>query len=285
MIFKRKFILENSLGKEIEFSSTSDFVLKHIDGISSNFVEISTSKGANQIGETITNMHVKSKTLTIDGVIKNNTLVNRDILLNNIFPLDNCKLKCLIGEDEYYLDVICTTTPSVQNVDYGARFQILFYATYPFWKAKGNNVTSVNGIEPKFSFPRNFSGTWKIGDIIRNEFINVVNEGNFETGMEIKIFSRGVASNFTITNVKTMRLIKLNYTMQANEIVTITTGYNNKKAVSNINGNLFRYLDLANRDFQFLQLTQGDNILKYQVDVNQNNTECTISNEIVRVGI
>ena len=71
--------------------------------------------------------------------------------------------------------------------------------------------------------------------------------------------------------------------MQAGEEITITTGYNNKRIISSTNGNIIRYLDLINS--VFLQLEPGDNILKFEADVNEIGVEVNINYTTVKVGL
>jgi len=71
--------------------------------------------------------------------------------------------------------------------------------------------------------------------------------------------------------------------MQAGEEIAITTGYNNKRIISSLNGNIIRYLDLINS--VFLQLEPGDNIFKFEADENEQGVEAKIKYSTVKVGL
>jgi len=284
MILNRKFLYDNSMGDEIIFALDSNFILNSIEGISSNGIDISSSDSVNQVGSTINYKHVKDKNITINGTIKKNTEANREKLLNVILPRDNAKLYCILDDgSKYYLDVTPATTPIIENIDYGAKFQFVLNCPYPFWKTVSDDLTILNGIQPMFRFSRNFSGTWQVGSSIVSEFINVRNEGNQGVGMDITLKATSKCSGFKVQNVKTLEYIYLEYEMQAGEEVTITTEYNNKRIISSINGNIIRYLDLLNS--VFLQLKSGDNIFKFTANFNEDGVEVSITHNTVKAGL
>ena len=69
---------------------------------------------------------------------------------------------------------------------------------------------------------------------------------------------------------------KINKTMAAGEIITLTTDFGNKRVESNLNGvtiNAFNYIDIEST---FLQLATGDNLFRYDADINIDNLEVTI---------
>ena len=188
MILTRKFLYQSSKGEEIFFALDSDFILNSIKGIDSNIVDIKSTYSIGQIGSTVNYKHIKDKNITINGAIKKDTEINREKLLNAVLPADDAKLFCILDNgDRSYIDVTPVTTPIIDNVDHGAKFQIVLNCPYPFWKDSGINSSTLNGIQPRFRFPRNFSGVWQIATSIATEFVNVRNTGNQSIGMEINL--------------------------------------------------------------------------------------------------
>lgn len=284
MIVKRKFIYVNSDGEELELSITSDFLLKKISGISEITTSISSSKSIGQVGETITGTDVQKRNITVNGIINGNVEVNRNRLLNIIRPKDNAKLICVLNDYEsYYLDVTPQNTPDVENTDCVANFQFSLNAAYPYWKNTVGSLTQLIGIVPRFRFERNFSGTWKIGETVVSEFINVFNPGSETIGIEFVLRAKTACKNINIVNVKTYEHFKINYSMQPLEVIRLTTGFNNKKIVSSLNGNIIKNVDLLNSTF--LQLRPGDNIFKVIVEENQEGLDVEAVYEITKVGV
>lgn len=284
LILQRKYIYVNSDGDELTFSIDSEFIIKTIDGVSENNIDLSTSKSIGQIGETITSKNVQRRSITVDGVINGNTEVNRERLIKLIRPQDNAKLICVLnGYESYYLDITPTMTPKIENTDCASNFQFTLNSAYPYWKNVEGSLTQLTGIVPLFRFERNFTGTWKIGETVVSEFINVKNEGSETIGVEFVLRAKTACRNIKIINVNTLEYFKINYSMKPLEIIRINTGFNNKSIFSSLNGNIIKDVDLLNSTF--LQLKPGDNIFKVEVDENKEGLEIETVYEITKVGI
>ena len=83
-------------------------------------------------------------------------------------------------------------------------------------------------------------------------------------------------TNPSILNVNTQEFIKINKTMVAGEVLTVTTHFGAKKVESVLNGvttNAFNYIDFGST---FLQLDVGDNLMRYDADTNLDNLEVSI---------
>ena len=105
---------------------------------------------------------------------------------------------------------------------------------------------------------------------------NIINEGDIECGLTIEFIAKGTVKNPSLLNINTQEYIKVNRTMVAGERITVSTGYNNKKIVSELDGittNIMNYLDLNST---FLQLEVGDNLFRYDADDNLSQLEVNI---------
>lgn len=286
-ILKRKFIFESSLGQSVSFGLDQDFVIKHIDGIDSNRVDLSTSKSVGQIGDTVNNIDIKSKSITIEGFIKTNDLNLRYDALNKIIPGDIGKLSCILETGEsLYLDVVVKNSPTIENKDCMPKFQLEFTTEYPFWRASESERSVVSGLIPLFRYPRNTGNPtpWRFSKYPEGELTYITNYGNYEVGIKITILAKQDISGFKIQDANTLEYIALkpSYTIRKDEVVTITTGYNNKKIVSSTNGNIIKFMDL---DSTFLQLKPGANTFKYTLTQDKTLAEVTIEYDTIKVGI
>lgn len=269
MMYEYYFISENN--EKIDFSPFGEIVANKIDNINGHDQDIKTNQGINQIGNTITKIIVKNKTIGISGEIRGDLDNNRKMLLQVIKPQVKGFLYAKGKYRTYKIEVAAKKTPFISGGYVTQKFQISFYAPYPYWQIDKEQKADIRALIPLFRFPKNFKDTWKFSEYQRSEFINVDNNGNEKTGIKIVLTAKTEAKNPKILNVETGELIKLNYTMQAGEIITITTGYNNKRVQSNLKGNIFR--NLALKESTFLQLNPGKNIFKFTADVNQENIE------------
>ena len=59
--------------------------------------------------------------------------------------------------------------------------------------------------------------------------VNVFNNGDVSTGMKIQFKALATVINPSLTNVNTGEYIKINKVLESGEILTVNTGFQNKK--------------------------------------------------------
>lgn len=122
---------------------------------------------------------------------------------------------------------------------------------------------------PTFMFPLTFSPEITFSTL-DNRTITITNNGDVETPVTFQLL--GYVENPTITNETTGEFIKVNQTIQSDEILEIRTGYGDKRVeIIDSNGtrtNAFNYIDL---DSTFFQLSVGDNEISY-IDESESTT-------------
>lgn len=273
MIYNYLYINEN--GEEIFFSPKTNFIALKVEGLNGHTLDIMATKGINQIGNSVNNINVDSKLITINGVLKGETEYNRKRLIDVISPQSKGCFKAINKNgDQYSVDVYVKNTPIIGFGSNYQTFQFVLYCEYPYWKKNETIKRDINKIIPCFRFPFNLKNTLTFGKNERSDFININNNGNIKIPLKIVLTAKTSIENPKVINVLTGEQIKLNYTTTANEIITITTGYNNKRITSNISGDIFKHLDLLNSTF--LQLEKGDNTFKFTADSNEDKMEIVI---------
>lgn len=100
----------------------------------------------------------------------------------------------------------------------------------------------------------------------------IINTGTLPCGFVITFQASGTVENPKIIDINTQEYIRLSHTMQAGEVIRIST-LDNNKTVRQIIGedsiNAFNFLDFANSTF--LQLAVGINYLRYDADSGLDN--------------
>lgn len=100
----------------------------------------------------------------------------------------------------------------------------------------------------------------------------ITNTGTLPCGFIITFQASGTVENPKIIDINTQEYIRLSHTMQAGEVIRIST-LDNNKTVRQIIGedsiNAFNFLDFANSTF--LQLAVGINYLRYDADSGLDN--------------
>lgn len=107
---------------------------------------------------------------------------------------------------------------------------------------------------------------------------NVKNDGQVSTGMIIRFKALGSLSKPSLINVNTYETFKLNSTMQAGDVIEVST-YSRRKRVTLIrNGqelNIFNEVDFEVS--KFLQLEIGDNLFRYDAEEGLDNLEVSMT--------
>lgn len=114
--------------------------------------------------------------------------------------------------------------------------------------------------------------------------MNVYNSGDVKSGIRIEFRAIGAVTNPVLLNVDTREFIKLNISLVAGDVLTVSTGYGEKAVKLNRGGvitDAFRYLDV---DSSYLQIAVGDNLFRYSADANAENLEVSIYHNNLYLG-
>uniref|UniRef100_UPI000772D76E phage tail family protein n=1 Tax=Clostridium botulinum TaxID=1491 RepID=UPI000772D76E len=277
---KEKFIFENEKGQQIEFSIWSPFFLQNIDGISGLKNIIYSSKGMRQDGSTNTGNTLDDRNIVIQGAIIDNKEINREKLLSIINPKLQAKLIYTDGNIKKYVECKVETAPVIPKEN-NSKFQMSFLCNNPYWKDYIDSKVNIALWKGDFHFPLVIPVNKGItmGHREPSLIVNVLNNGQIETGMIIEFFARGTLKNPSLFNVNTREFIKINKGMVAGEKFIINTNYSKKKILQKLNGvttDILNYLDIVGGGDTFLQLDVGDNLFRYNADSNLDNLEVNI---------
>lgn len=126
---------------------------------------------------------------------------------------------------------------------------------------------------------------WEIGYRQPSLIVNVFNSGDVKSGIRIEFRALGALTNPQLLNVNTQEFIKANISLEAGDVLTVSTGYG-EKSVKLLSGGVesdaFRYLDV---DSSYLQLAVGDNLFRYSADTNAENLEVSIYHNNLYLGV
>ncbi len=280
MSLYEKFIYKNEKNEEIEFSALSDFFLVKITGIAGLNNIINTSKSTTD-GSLFVDSSVASRNIVIQAKLKR---INRDYNRSKLIRVLNPKLK---GKLYYkntktnmcrYIDCVVEKSPEPAK-DFSSPFQISLMCNNPFWKSKDEVKKSIANWIGDFHFPLTIVNQITMGHRNRSLIANVKNDGDIDVGMVIEFIALGSLKNPSLFDVNTRKFLKINKAMSAGEKITVNTNFGEKKIESYLNGinkNILNYIDIQGGGCSFLQLSVGDNLLRYDADENINNLEVNI---------
>ena len=162
-------------------------------------------------------------------------------------------------------------------------------ALNPFWREETETREDIATWIGGFEFPvpdglELYDG-WEIGYRQPSLIVNVYNSGDVKSGIRIEFRAIGAVTNPVLLNVDTREFIKLNISLVAGDVLTVSTGYGEKAVKLNRGGTItdaFRYLDV---DSSYLQIAVGDNLFRYSADANAENLEVSIYHNNLYLGV
>jgi hypothetical protein len=279
---EEKLIYTNEKGLSVEISHSSLFILQKVDGLAAIKNIIYTSKGVNQDGVTPTGQSLDKRDISIEGSINSmeqeEVLKHRQELIKVFNPKLTGILRYEFGDFIKEIDCKIEIAPTLPYTDSTFKnFLIQLVCPNPYWKDILESKEEIALWKGDFEFDLEITD-----DGIEMEhrepslIVNVLNDGDVECGMRVEFKALATVVNPSILNVNTQEYIKINKSMVAGEVISVSTYFGNKKVESILNGvttNAFNYIDFNSI---FLQLGTGDNLMRYDADTGLDNLEVSI---------
>lgn len=277
----QKLIYKNSKGQELTLSNSRPFILESIDNYANINTSVSTSNSVVD-GVSIDNISIKERTLPVTGAIIGNNREDLDrkraylsALFNPKFPSEliytnnalTRKVDCVVQD--------ITFQPSTGLMQ---KFLVQFICPNPFWKNLYTQKEEVALWQGDFEFLLEIPEDGiEMGHRVSNLICNVYNSGDVGCGMKIHFRALATLRDPSLFNVNTREYIKINQTLEVGDLLEVTTEFSNKRIeLLKSNGtriNVFHWIDL---DSEFLQLSVGDNIFRYDAEEGIDNLEVSI---------
>ena len=122
-------VFENDNGSKYYFGANGSTVFD-MDLGSGVPVNIGTSQGFSQIGETMQNRTVSGRTINVNGVVYGNVQERKKTMRKVIAPFSCGRL---VFDGEYYTRVCVKNAPTFSPVKDDGRFTMQFFAPFPFF--------------------------------------------------------------------------------------------------------------------------------------------------------
>lgn len=281
-------IYENSRGERITFSIGSKFhvnVQKDVTGISDLTNTIYSTSSMGQHGDTYAGNRIEPREIEIEGKIrdadKGTQLKLRRDALKILNPELDGTLYYVYGEFVRKIWAKVKESPRFTHEGLFQEFSIVFKCLDPFWKEEQDQRVDVASWLCDWYFPtvilRDDPDSMIFGHREQSVIVDVYNAGHVSTGMRVDFRALGAVVNPSLFNTETREYIKVNFTMQGGDVITVDTSYGNKGITllrGGVETNIYRYMDV---DSTFLQLDIGDNIFRYDADSGLTNLEVTVN--------
>ena len=251
-------VFENDNGSKYYFgiNGTTVFDMDLGNGVP---VNIGTSQGFSQVGETMQSRTVSGRTITVKGTVYGNVQERKKSMRNVISPFSCGRL---VFESKYYIRVCVKSAPTFSPIKDDGRFTMQFFAPYPFFKSVRETNVEIGSIKPLFSFPVNYSTPHKFGEKSSARYKNIYNDSDVSIPFSLRISSSGKSTNTIISNLKTFKTLKLNGTLNAGDFIDIYRNDDNVlQAIMTSDGVQSDVIYWIDESSDLFELDVGDNLI------------------------
>ena len=256
-------IFEADNGQKYVFGKDGETVFD-MDLGSGISVDVGTSQGFSQVGETVESMTVGGRTITVRGTVFGNVQSRKKMMRKVFAPFVWGKLTF---SGTHYIRVCVKDTPTFSPVKDDGRFTMLLYAPFPFFYSVDDAHYNIGEIAPAFSFPINYATPHKFGERGTEKYTNVYNNGDIAVPFNVYMETFGTSVNPLIVNLDTQEYLKLNGTLTTGGVANIYRDSNNiLRAELTANGEVVDILSWLDDGSTLFQLNPGDNIIAFDDD-------------------
>lgn len=277
--------VENDRGNTLELTNNPNYTVYKIEGLNPPQATINSSVNTTTDGSSINSVRLENRNIVIYMTIEGDVEANR-INLYKYFPVKkSVKLYFKNESRDIYIEgnvelIECDLFTNKQTA------QISIICPKPYFKDVQNLITTFGDVSSMFEFPFSISKTGiEISGVTTNQRRSIINTGDIETGVIIKLFSTGTVVNPVIYDVLNRTQLKLNFTMLASDTIVINTNVGEKSIELIRDGVTYNAMGYMAQDSTWFILEAGDNVFTYDADSGNSYLQLTFTTAILYSGV
>ena len=267
-------IAENKYGEQLEITNNPRYVITDIDGLYPPEGVINTTRVANMDGSVFNSSHINDRVITITMAINGPAEANRLLLYRYFKTKYPVRLYYKNGVRDVYIDGYVSKF-SVEYFEKKQTAQIEISCPMALFRAAKESVTEFSNTENMFVFPFAIEAVGRpFSEVTLGEQKTIINGGDVETGVIIKLNALETVLNPKIYNVDTSDRMTLSVEMRAGDEITINTRKKEKSITllrDGVQTNIVGKLDAGSTWFN---LIPGDNVFTYEADEFPEHLQC-----------
>ena len=277
--------VENDRGDALELTNNSNYTVYKIEGLNPPQATINASVNTTTDGSNINSVRLGNRNIVIYTTIGGDVETNR-INLYKYFPVKKTvKLYFSNGARDIYIEGVvelieCDLFTNKQIA------QISIVCPKPYFKDVNDLITVFGDVINLFKFPFSIpkSGV-ELSSVSVNQRRKIINSGDVETGVVIKLFATGTVENPIIYDVLNRTQLKLNFTMLPSDTIVINTNVGEKSIELIRDGVTTNAMGYMAQDSTWFILEAGDNVYTYDADSGNSNLQLTFTTSILYSGV
>lgn len=277
--------VENDRGNTLELTNNPNYTVFKIEGLNPPHATINSSVNTTTDGSSINSVRLENRNIVIYATMEGDIEASR-INLYKYFPVKKTvKLYFSNNSRDIYIEgtvelIECDLFSNKQVA------QISIICPKPYFKDVENLVTVFSDVSAMFEFPFSISKAGvEISTIGTNQRRSIINTGDIETGVIIKLFATGTVVNPVIYDVLKRTYLKLNFTMLASDTVVINTNVGEKSIELIRDGVTYNAMGYMAQDSTWFILEAGDNVFTYDADSGNSYLQLTFTTAILYSGV
>ena len=277
--------VENDRGNTLELTNNPNYTVYKIEGLNPPQATINSSVNTTTDGSSINSVRLENRNIVIYMTIEGDIEANR-INLYKYFPV---KKSVKLYFKNYTRDIYIEGNVELIECDLFTNKQIAqisIICPKPYFKDVQNLITTFGDVSSMFEFPFSISKTGiEISGITTNQRRSIINTGDIETGVIIKLFSTGTVVNPVIYDVLKRTQLKLNFTMLASDTIVINTNVGEKSIELIRDGVTYNAMGYMAQNSDWFILEAGDNVFTYDADSGNSYLQLTFTTAILYSGV
>lgn len=277
--------VENKSGEILNLTTSKNYTLFKVEGLQPPTTTINSTKKSTSDGTTINSVSVESRNIVLYMTIDRDIEKNR-INLYKYFPL---KQTVTVYFKNNTRDVKIDGLVEIIECDLFTNrqvAQISLICPQPYFSAVNELISYFSDLTNLFSFPFGIAESgMELSAITTNIRKSIINTGDVESGVIIKLYAIGDVVNPIIYDVFNRTHIAINFSMQANDQIIINTNVGSKSITLIRNGVSYNAMGYMTPDSKWLTLAQGDNVFTYDADSGNSNLQLTFTTAVLYGGV
>lgn len=265
-------IAQNKYGEQLELSHNESYVIESIEGLDPPDAVINTNRNANADGSVYNSAYVDNRTIIITLAINAFAEINRINLYKYFKAKYPVRLYYKNATRDVYIDGYVKSM-QIELFNKKQIAQITILCPEPFFNGTSNEIIDFSSVESLFEFPFSIEEPIEFGSISVQNELNMINNGDVETGFIIYIRARGSVTDPTIYNVDTNEYIKLNISLEPGDEIYINTRKKQKTIQLTSDGETSNIIGNLVSGSTWFTLAPGDNIFGITAEVSPENMD------------
>lgn len=267
-------IAQNKYGESLELTHNQKYTISNIDGLYPPEGVINTANTAGMDGSVYNSSYLDDRSITITLAINAPAEENRLNLYRYFKTKYPVRLYYRNGARDVYIDGYVSKF-TIEYFEKKQIAQIEVKCPMSLFQSTTETLTDFSSLENMFAFPFAIEESGiPLSELILGQQKSIINGGDVETGIVIRLHAVGIVLNPKIYNVDTGEYMILNLEMQPGDEITINTRKKEKSIRLISDGVESNVVGTLSAGSTWFNLVPGDNVFTYEADEFSENLQC-----------